>query len=211
MINEREKRKRIFYVPGMISLVFIPLFCFYHFYKVDAFKDIRTIDVHFPEDSITKEYLLSKKRNYQFFNFNNSENLENKNLKNLQITLRKLNRVNDTINGVQIHLGNKMTYDVYIKILDVFMIEGISTYLKYNDDFFVLMLPKPKVNKNSPKIVPINCGYWEANKDYFLKMEREQQLKDLLSLYKKYKILFMGYIAIVFLNIFALVKFNKTR
>lgn len=211
MINEREKRKRIFYVPGMISLVFIPLFCFYHFYKVDAFKDIRTIDVHFPEDSITKEYLQSKKRNYQFFNFNNSENLEDKNLKNLQITLRKLNRVNDTINGVQIHLGNKMTYDVYIKILDVFMIEGISTYLKYNDDFFVLMLPKPKVNKNSPIIVPINCGYWEANKDYFLKMEREQQLKDLLSLYKKYKILFMGYIAIVFLNIFALVKFNKTR
>ena len=28
------------------------------------------------------------------------------------------------------------------------------------------MVPKPKYDKNLRKIVPITCGYWEANKEF---------------------------------------------
>ncbi|MCP2029462.1 hypothetical protein L1276_004649 [Flavobacterium sp. HSC-32F16] len=209
-MTKREKRKKIFYVPGMISLVLIPLVCFYHFYKVDAFKDERCIDINIPSDSIEIKNFLSLKRDYQVFNFQNSLDLERNNLNKLQFALRNLNRTNDTIKGIQIHLGKKMKYEVYIRILDIFIIEKMLLYTQYKDDFFVVMLPKPKPS-NAEKIVPIVCGYWEANKDYFLEEERKAKLKYIISLYEKYWIVFLGYFGIVLINIFALVKFNKNQ
>lgn len=77
--------------------------------------------------------------------------------------------------------------------------------------FFVLMLPKPKIDKNVREITPLTCGYWEANKEYILKKRKERQFQYVVTLYKKYWYLFLGYLGIAFLNIFALVKFNKTK
>jgi len=211
MTNKREKRKRIFYVPGIISLVFIPLLCLYSWYKAGVFKSEGCINIYFPEKSIAKSNLQSIKRNYQVFSFNSSEVLHSKDLENLQAVLRKLNSENDTINGVQIHLGNKMTYEVYVRIWDILAIEQMPTYLQYNNDFFVLMLPKPKPDKNLEEIVPITCGYWEANKEYILKERKERQFQYISALHKRYWYLFLGYLGIVVLNIFALVKFNKTK
>jgi len=211
MTGKREKRKKIFYVPGIISLVFIPLLCLYSWCRKDVFKSEGCIDVYFSEKSLAKSNLESIKRNYQVFNFNSSEILESKGLKNLQAVLRKMNRENDTINGVQIHLGNKMAYEVYVRILDILAIEQMPTYQQYNNDFFVLILPKPKVDKNLREITPITCGYWEANKEFILKERKEKQFQYVLALYKKYWYLFLAYLGIVVLNIFTLVKFNKTK
>ena len=158
MIEKREKRKKIFYVPGMISLVLIPVFCFYHFYKVDAFKVESCVDISFP-DSIQKKAFLQIKRNYQVFNLNSSEDLEKEKLDDLQLALRKINRKNDTINGIQIHLGDKMQYEVYIRVLDILAIEQMPLYIQNDNDFFVLMMPKPKVKKYSRVIILYKCGY----------------------------------------------------
>ncbi|TPG37829.1 hypothetical protein [Flavobacterium pectinovorum] len=210
MIEKREKRKKIFYVPGMISLVFIPLFCFYHFYKTDAFKVYRSVDLSFP-DSIQKKGFLAIKRNYQLFYLNRSEDSEKKELNELQLALRKIKQKNDTINGIQIHLGNKMQYEVYVRVLDILAIEQMPFFIQNDNDFLVLIMPKPKSRNHFREIVPFQCGYWEANKDFFLEEERKRQFEYYLSLYKKNWVLLLAYFGLVFLNIFALVKFNKSR
>ncbi|WP_433779068.1 hypothetical protein [Flavobacterium anhuiense] len=211
MTEKREKRKKIFYVPGMISLVLIPLFCICYFYKTNAFKDERCIDIYFPEDSIIQNKFLPLKRNYKIFRLNNLE-IENKvSLNKLQFSLRELKRKNDTINGIRIHLGNKMSYEFYIKVLDILFVEKIENYIQYKNDFLVLVLPKPKLKKESKEIISLNCGFWEANKDYFIKQEKERKFNYVFELYKKYWILFLGYFGIVLLNIFTLVKFNKNK
>lgn len=210
MIEKREKRKNIFYVPGMISLVFIPLFCFYHFYKVDAFKVYGAVDLSFP-DSIQKKGFLAIKRSYQLFNLNSTEDLEEKKLNELQLALREIKEKNDTINGIQIHLGNKMRYEVYVRVLDILAIEQMPFFIQNDNDFLVLMMPKPKVQKYSREIIPYKCGYWEANKDFFMENERKRQLEYNLSLYKKNWVLLLAFLGLVFLNIFSLVKFNKSR
>lgn len=210
MIEKREKRKKIFYVPGMISLILIPVFCFYHFYKVDAFKVESCIDISFP-DSIQKKGFLQIKRNYQVFNLNSGEDLEKEKLNDLQLALRKIKRKNDTINGIQVHLGNKMQYEVYIRVLDIIGIEQMPMFIQNDNNFFVLMMPKPKFKNDLKEIVPYKCGYWEANKDFFLERERKRLLEYNLSLYKKNWILLLGYLGIVLLNFFALVKFNKNK
>lgn len=210
-MNERLKRKKIFYVPGMISLVFIPLFCLYHFYKVDVFKVEGCMSIYFPEDSLSIKKFLSVKRKYKVYSFNNSEIVESKNLNNLHSALRKLNRENDTINGVQIHLGRKMKYEIYIKILDILAIEKMPFYLQVKDDFFVLMMPKPRQNKSLKPLKFFICGYGDANKDIWLEEAKERERKYVLSLYRKNWILFLGYFGLVLLNILVLVKFNKNK
>lgn len=117
MIRKRENRRKIYYVPGIISLIVIPLLCFYHFYKVDAFKEERCMDIYICNDSIGTKDIMSYKRNYKVFNFNNSLDLERKKLNRLRFDLKELNRTNDTINGIQVCFGTKMKYEVYIEIL----------------------------------------------------------------------------------------------
>ncbi|MFH6993661.1 hypothetical protein [Flavobacterium sp. FlaQc-48] len=210
MIERREKRKKIFYVPGMISLILIPFFCFYHFYKVDAFKVESCFGISFP-DAIQKKGFLAIKRNYQVFNLNSTEDLERQKLNELQLALRKIKRENDTVNAIKVHLGTKMRYEVYVRVLEIFAIEGMPVFIQNDNDFLVLMMPKPKFKNDSGKIVSFKCGYWEANKDFILEEERKRQLEYNLSLYKKNWVLLLAYSGLVFLNIFALVKFNKNR
>ena|SRR6218665_1828477 len=213
MIEQRKKRKKIFYVPGMISLVFIPLICMVYFYKTDAFVNKGCIGVWFPSDSLATQKFLSLERKYKVYDFNSSEIEESTNLNNLQSELRKLNRENDTIKGIQIHLGNKMNYQVYVRILDILLIEGMPNYLQYNNDFFVLMIPKPKPDKSLKKFKVFVCGSGSLNvgANDWLKEEQEARRKYVLSLVRKYWILFLGYFGLVLINIFALVKFNKNR
>ncbi|WP_343695366.1 hypothetical protein [Flavobacterium sp.] len=210
MIEKRKKRKKLFYVPGMISLVLIPLFCLYHFYRVEAFKVYHSIDISLP-DSNQKKALLVIKRNYHVFVLNNTEDLEKTKLNDLQLALRKMKREHDTINGIKIHLGNEMSYEVYIKVLDFFAIEKMPIFIQNDNDFLVFMMPKPKPKKDLKRIVAFKCSYEEVNREYFLEQARKRKLQHDLALYKKNWILFFAYFGIVVLNIFALVKFNKNQ
>ncbi|MBE8728022.1 hypothetical protein [Flavobacterium hungaricum] len=207
MTKERTKRRRIFYVLGMISLVLIPLFCLYHFYKVNAFRIEGAIKFYSPPDSVMTEKFLAVKRNYRIIDFNNSLNLEHKKIKNLQFALRKLNKENDTVNGIKIHLDKKAKYEVYVKVLEILELEKMPYYMPYKDDFLVLMMPKPKKSK----VKNFVCGlqYLDMSEEDLLEEERKKQFENIIALVKNNLILFLGYLGIVLINIFALVKFNK--
>ncbi|MEN2489997.1 hypothetical protein AAYQ05_19500 [Flavobacterium sp. B11] len=212
MIEKREKRKKIFYVPGMISLVLIPLFCLYHFYKVDAFKVEGMMSFYIPTDSVMIGNFLALKRNYRIVCFNNSLDLERRRINELELALRKLKRENDTVNGIKIHFGKKVKYEMYVRVLEIFQVEDMPYYLQYKDDFLVLMLPKPKL-KNKPELSIFVCGYQPSyrSEEDLLKEERKRQIEYLITLFKKNWILFTGYLGLAGVNILALVKFNKTQ
>ncbi|MNS22533.1 hypothetical protein D3C86_748560 [compost metagenome] len=211
MIEKRKKRKKIFYVPGMISLVLIPLICMVYFCTTDAFVEKGCIDVSFPSDSLMIKQFLSVERKYKVYSFNSSEISESADLSNLQLGLRKMKRENDTINGIKIHLGNNMDYEVYVRILDILSIEQMPNYLQYNDDFFVLMMPKPRTDKSLKKVKFFVCGSTDVTAYNWLKEKQEAERKYVLSLYRKNWILFLSYFGLVLLNIFVLVKFNKNK
>ncbi|MFB9077129.1 hypothetical protein ACFFLS_03185 [Flavobacterium procerum] len=204
-----QKRKKIFYVPGMISLVLIPIFCFYHFYKVDAFKVYSLISFSLPDEkSITKEE-VRQLRKYKEFSFNNEKWQQLNQLKEFRFYVRGLMKNYDTINGAKVHFGPKMDYDTYIETLNAVIEEGGESYIYYDDDMYIL--GKRKIKKTyTPKMI-WTCGYGESNKEYFLEEERKAQLERNIALFKKNWILFAGYLGLVLLNLFALVKFNKNQ
>ncbi|WP_269237324.1 hypothetical protein [Flavobacterium flavigenum] len=110
MIEKREKRKKIFYVPGMISLVLIPLFCLYHFYKVEAFKTYGALDFSLPDKEDFEKYKVGNLRKYKTFNFNNQKSKEEQKLKELRLFARDLVKHYDSINGIKIQFGPKTEY-----------------------------------------------------------------------------------------------------
>jgi hypothetical protein len=212
MIN--KKRKKIVYVPGMISLVFIPLFCMIYFYKIDSFTVYGLLDITFADDKSFEQYKVPYLRRYNEFIFNGSKSIEDDKLNELQIFLRELVKTSDTINGVKVHFGSKTDYDVFVQVIQILKVEKVPTWAPYNDDIYILIgsKRKSKIEKNNNVWV---CGTIEATRQntmrlHELKIENENRQFQ-LSFFKKQWILFVGYFGIVFLNIFALVKFNKKR
>lgn len=170
------------------------------------------MNFYIPTDSVMIEKFLALKRNYRIVSFNNSLHLERKKINELELVLRKLKRENDTVNGVKIHLGKKVKYEMYVRILEVLQIEGMPYYMQYKDDFLVLMMPRPKL-ENKPKFLNFVCGFQLSymSEEDLLKEEIKRQIEYFVELFKKNWILFTGYFGLVGLNILTLVKFNKTQ
>jgi hypothetical protein len=212
MIN--KKRKKIFYVPGMISLIFIPFLCFVYFYKTGSFIEYRCIDLTLPDDEVFLEYKVPSLRKYKEFDFNGSKSNEKKNLNELHFFLRKLVKESDTINGAKVHLGSKTHYDVFINVIDIIKTEKVPTWGLFKNDFYILgSNNKPKRDKSKITGTRMNCSTSELMREENLRMQEnrrlEEELQFQISFFKKQWILFLGYFGIVLLNIFALVKLNK--
>lgn len=227
MIEKREKRKKIFYVPGMISLVFIPLFCLIYFCFSIFFKINAGIDFALVDDQNFLENKVYSRRQYKIFNFNETEFQNEIKLEKMKFYLRDLIKNRDTVNGVIAHFGSQTKYKTFINVLDVLGIEKAPIYVLYKDDFYIWGCKnKPPKNKKNTDEHMKTCIVVEENlseeKKHFFpsiydldfelgKKKKEEDRERLLAMYEKCWIIFLGYLGLVLLNIFALVKFNKSR
>jgi hypothetical protein len=210
------QRKKIFYVPGMISLTFIPLLCLVYFYKTDAFTHYGAIDLTLSDEKSFLEYKVSSLRKYKEFNFNKSKFNKKKSLYELQFFLQKLVKESDTINGAKVHLGSKTHYDVFINVIDIIETEKVPTWGLFKNDFYILGCNnKPKRDKSKITGTRMNCSTSELMREEYLRTQEnrreEEEFQFQISFFKKQWILLLGYFGIVLLNIYALVKFNKNR
>ena len=200
----------------MISLILIPFLCIVYFYKIDSFIEYRCIDLTLPDDGDFLEYKVPSLRIYKEFDFNGSKLDEKRSLIKLQFFLRKLVKKSDTINGAKVHLGSKTHYDVFIKVIDIIETEKVPTWGLFKNDFYILgSNNKPKRDKSIITGTRMNCGTSEWMRKENLRIQEnrrvEEELQFRISFFKKQWIIFLGFFGIVFLNIFALVKFNKNE
>ena len=221
MIEKREKRKKIFYVPGLISLVFIPLFCLVYFYNINAFKVYGSLDISLVSDKEEFEkYKIKDLRKYKDFIFNGEKTQELKlqelklqelKLQELKFFVRDLVRKYDTINGAKIHFGLKTDYNTFVNVIDILTTEKVPTWAPFKDDMYVLASGKPKQKEDHRFF----CGTGAYSEKNTLRIEEENRKKELfifqVSFLRQQWIIFLGYLGILFLNIFTLVKFNKNK
>jgi hypothetical protein len=212
MIEKREKRKKIFYVPGMISLVLIPLFCFYHFYKVDAFKTYSSLEFSVPDKQYFEKYKVKDLRKYKVFYFNNKKSRELEQLKELRFFARDIIKNYDTINGAKIQFGSKTDYDTFVSVINIMLEEDMPTWGLFNDyEIYALGNAKPKLNIKRSFI----CGTSTYSKENTIQMQEENRRNELyvfqISFLKKQWIIFLGYLGIILLNVFVFVNLNKNK
>lgn len=211
---KRKNHKRIFYRPGMISLVLIPLLCLSYFYKNDVFKVYGALNIGLIPDKETFEiYNVSTLRKYRVFNFNGSESTEKQKLNELKFFLRKLVAEKDTINGIKTHFGPKTNFDIFVNVFDILETEKAPTFAPYKDDIYIIASSN-NAKKTNVKKVWI-CGTIDATRRNTIRLqELEKEKSNIIfinSFFKQLWMLFLGYFGIVLLNIFALIKFNKNQ
>jgi len=194
----------------MISLIFIPLVCFYHFYKTDAFKVYGCLSFSVSNKEEFEKYKIKDLRKYRTFAFEDKKSQEIQQLKELRFFVRDLLKKYNTINGAKIHFGTKTDYNTFVSVINIMNEEKVFTWVLFENDIYAFSSAKPKPT-NRKSFEYFTCGYYEENKLYFLELERERQFQYIVSLYKKYWIIFLGYFGLVLLNIFTLVKFNKNK
>lgn len=211
MIEKREKRRKIFYVPGMISLVLIPLFCFYHFYKVDAFKVYGSLDFSVPNKGDFEKYKVADLRKYKVFDFNEKKSKELRKLNELKFFARDLVKRYDSVNGAVIHFGSKTDYDTFVGVINIMTEEKMPVWALFSDTMYAFAHVKPKIKRDNRFF----CGTLKYSKENTLRIQEKNRKKELqifqIHFLKQQWIIFLGYLGLVFLNIFILVKFNKTK
>lgn len=217
MIKKREKRRRIFYVPGMISLIFIPLFCFYHFYTTDAFKVYGSINLNMPNKGDFEKYKVESLRKFKVYKFSGNEIDDKKKLNEMRFYLKTLRKDKDTVNGIKLHDISKINYNTFIRTIDILALEDAPTWGIFENDIYILGSSNSyKKVKDTTKYNTMNCGtlevirqnaYWEQ------KAKKEEEGRNFkISFFKeKWKLLFLGYAGLVILNVVTLVKLNKNQ
>ncbi|STO10120.1 Uncharacterised protein [Flavobacterium hibernum] len=159
----------------MISLVLISVLCFYHFYKVDAFKVYGSLDISLvPNKEEFEKYKVKDLRKYKDFVFNGEKTQELK-LQELRFFVRELVKEYDTINGAKIHFSSKADYNTFVNVIDILTVEKVPTWAPYKDDIYVLTSTKPK-HKQDHRFI---CGTIAYSRENTLRMEEENKKKEL--------------------------------
>jgi ribosomal protein S10 len=218
-MQSHQKHRKVFYVPGMFSLVVLPIMFLCYFYSHKSFYIESSIPLGLPDkqtiEKLSNETGFPIPRKYKEFTFNGSLKFEKTKLENFQSALKVQNKLKDTINGIKLHIGSKMKYEVYIEILEILEVEKTPTYIPYKNDFWILNANPKKEKAADKEHFQMRCGTQHFL--YLSELEAEQIIKEkkrekeLNKFYKENILPYFLYFSIVILNIFSLLKFNRNR
>lgn len=146
---DKAKRQKIFYIPGMISLIFVPIAFIYFASKQQKRLLVSTIPFFCLDTNyLKKQNLLSRfyrhfppNRNYtEIILTGNNKNDETK-LNFSQIRIREILSGNDSLNGLHFKFMDSSEYWTIIKALDILTIEGAKTYIPLDNNLWFYYEP----------------------------------------------------------------------
>ena len=212
-----KKHRRIYYVPGIISLIVLPIICYY--YLIPFQKEERVLEVFFPEkyrpefkNSQLIRYdtsILSRpenKRKYLVIRLNGNPKEDKVKLDFFRIRIREMKRDNDTINGTHLLFLDSVKYGTFVQSINICLEEDLIRYMVYGVNLWVLHI------KDTPKFLERRKKSREESK----KMREEQRLekaiasklsfRERIDMYKKYWPIFIVLSLLSFLSIRELIK-----
>jgi len=141
------KRRKIYYVPGMISLIFLPILCVWY---LNEHKNVqRCIELCAPERYIPNKNdgrlhfdttLLSlpeNKRKYINFKMNGNFINDENELTSFNNHVLDIVENEDTINGLHITFEDNAKYNTFIKVIDICKKDSFRpSYLFYDNEFW---------------------------------------------------------------------------
>lgn len=225
-MNLSRKHRKLFYVPGMISLVVLPFLYLGYFYNHDVFKVENGMALGLPDkkssQEIEEDYPFLLQRTYKEYTLNGSIESNKEQLADFHKELQRFNKVKDTVSGIKVHFTSQANYEVFIRILDLLAIEDTPTYMLKGDEFIIVNGAPSDIaqqqKKNEEKFGPpiqMNCGTQAAMERQRKWEEEEQRLetaeKERTEFSHRHWYLYMAYGGLILLNVYVLIKFNKNR
>ena len=199
---DKIRRKRIFYVPGIISLLFIPITFIYFASKQQRSLSISIIPIFWTDASYLKKHNLftpikspfPPKRNYVDIILTGNNKNDKTKLNFSQIRIKEILSTNDSINGLHFKFMGNSEYWTFIRTLDILKFEGAKTYMALDNNFWFYNVP--------PDTTTINwiCGT-TYNDNLFIKPKIsfwEQANKQLSIIWNSSWKLIVGFLVFIF-------------
>lgn len=149
----RPKRRKIFYVPGMISLLIVPFMFIEYANQELTCKPLYSLRINIADKSWLRKYpqLLTEfkgsippKRNYVDIIFD-GDNTDNRiKLNFAQVRIREIIAENDSINGVRFHFTNSSEWWTFVESLNILHKEQAERFVPLDDDIWFFNIPANK-------------------------------------------------------------------
>ena len=144
-----KKKKRIYYVPGLISLIGLPILCC--IYLHNNFRQERVLVVTFAEkyDKNREKHttydttILSEpeyKREYIHIELNGNRIYDQTRINIFRESTLKIMRNKDSTNGVHLIFGDGSKYGSFIQVLNNFRIDSIPNYMCSENHVWMLYI-----------------------------------------------------------------------
>ena len=140
------KRRKLFYIPGMLSLLIVPVL-FYR-YQTDIVKTQTVLRLFVPSDEkspsrfskyTVKAGLKGKKINTVYLNGDRRLNV--KKLDFIAYEALKLKYYNDTSQILHVKFSEETTYGEFVQLVNIMHKDGHKRYAWLDDDFYVFGEP----------------------------------------------------------------------
>jgi len=163
-----RRTKRLFYVPGLISLIGLLIFLptFYQknlpikkycltLYVPNEIPDKNLFKHTFSKYKLEKDIIKKKK-----ISFTLDENLEenSRKMEMIRYEALRLKFTRDTSTVVLLTLSDSISYGEYISLVDMCIYDGHKRFASW-DDKFVIFGEWPEKKKELPAIPLFYCGY----------------------------------------------------
>lgn len=212
-----KKHRRIYYVPGIISLIVLPIICYY--YLIPFQKEERVLEVLFPEkyrpefkNSQVIRYdtsILSRpeyKRKYLVIRLNGNPKEDRVKLDFFRIRIREMKRDNDTINGTHLLFVDSVKYGTFVQSINICIEEDLIRYMVFGENLWVLHV------KDTPEFLERRKKIREESKKNCAEQRLERTIASNISfgerivMYKKYWPILVVLSLLSFLSIRKLIK-----
>jgi hypothetical protein len=139
-----NKRPKLFYIPGMISLLVLPVL--FYIYQPEAkyktqIKFILPKDDHQSPDipgythSMVKDYLKGKKINTVYLD--DDHVLNDTKLEFIAREALKLKFYHDITQVIKVHLSDETTYGEFVQLLNIMIRDRHKRFSWMDDDFYI--------------------------------------------------------------------------
>lgn len=130
------KYKKLYYVPGLISLVLLPLLLVYIGADVVKRLDIRGIEInaYHPRN---EDYFPLLKRNYREITLAGNSVSDKNSIEAAKILIKDLYVREDTLNGVRFILQDSVSYGTFVGLINFFKAENILYFAIDGENIWV--------------------------------------------------------------------------
>ena len=154
----RSKHKKLYYVPGLVSLILVPLL-FVYFGKREIQKlDVRVIEMNFWHPKLSEHWSFPE-RNFKQIVLTGNAVKDKAAIENAELLIKSIYADGDIINGIQLTFSDSASYASYISVLNFFKKEDIRHFIAYENNLWVVNTRPKKITGTTSTIEPIlfNC------------------------------------------------------
>lgn len=221
--------KKLRYIPGMFSIVLLPLLGYIYFQSNGYFTQLTALDFVAEGFEEMKEWCEEMnvidcgkeydKRIYKEISLNGNKEESQKAFQYIDNFVNKVIQTEDTINGLKVHFEKNATYNEFIEVLNIFSERGAQLYILDNNTMFFVGRDLPSediidIDCEGPpveylseeRIAKINKAFEANNKD----LASQQIFDNLKTQFLQNKIIYSAYFIFVFVALTYLIKRKST-